>query len=346
MLGDRAIGDSEPTFVLAEIASAHQGSADTAVALARMAAEIRADGVKFQLFRADELIAPNDSRYETFRQIELSVEDWHRVLSEAERVSLPLIADIFDEPSLSIAQEHDFVAYKIHSTDLENPRLVKAVAGTGKPVLLGTGGVEPKALAQAILWVQEAAGTRWMPMHGVQNFPTRLEDSGLRRLAELRQRYGRPVGFLDHVDGGSPEALHLPALAVVAGADLVEKHITLDRAAKGFDYESALEKDTFKEMMRAIRSAEEALGPERAVAAEPAPHLGQAQSKYHRLMRRSSLAARALPAGHVLEPADVVFLRNESGLAPSEMTKRFGHRLRRPLAAFEPLADEHLESDA
>ena len=342
-LGERTVGDDSPTFVLAEIASAHQGQADMAMALARVASEAKADGVKFQLFRADALIAPNDSRYDTFRQIELSVEAWHRVLSEAERLSLPLIADVFDEASLEIAEAHDFVAYKIHFTDLENPELIKAVAATGKPILLGTGGVEPVALAQAILWVQEVAGNRWMPMHGVQNFPTRLEDSGLHALAQLRHRYGRPVGFLDHVDGASPEALQLPALAVVAGADLVEKHITLDRSAQGFDYESALEKEALVEMIDSIRRAEQALGPRRL--ARPAEAgLGDAHSRYHRLMRRSALAARPLEAGHILNRDDVVYLRHARGLAPSTMRQHFGRRLASPLAAFDPISAEHFEA--
>jgi sialic acid synthase SpsE len=175
-----------------------------------------------------------------------------------------------------------------------------------------------------------------MLLHGVQNFPTRIEDSHLRFLETLKRAFGFPVGFLDHVDGGSPMAVFLPALAVALGANLIEKHLTLDRAAKGFDYESALEKEAFSSMIDRIREAESSLG-------SPSVPSGAGQERYHRLMRRAAVSRVELRAGEPLTREQVAFLRNENGVAPADAGGLLGRKPRRAVSAWEPLTEDLFE---
>jgi sialic acid synthase SpsE len=332
----RDVGDGHPAFVLAEVASAHQGEAERALGLAKASREAGADGVKFQLFRAAELIAPNDLRAPTFQRIELSFEDWGRILEHGRSLEIPVFAEVFDPPSLKLAEKHGVAAYKIHSTDIENPDFIRAVAATGRPLLLSTGGTSLGSVEAAVAVSLREGNESLMLLHGVQNFPTRVEDSHLRFLETLKAAFGFPVGFLDHVDGGSPMALLLPALAVAFGANLVEKHITLDRAAKGFDYESALEKEAFSAMIDRIRETESALG-------SPMLPWGEGAERYHRLMRRAAVSRVELQAGEPLMPDQVAFLRNENGVAPKDARSLFGRRPRQSVAAWEPLTEDLFE---
>lgn len=335
-IGERVIGDDAPAFLLAEVASAHQGEAVQALALAKSAKDAGAEGIKFQLFRAGALVAPNDPERSTFDQIELSLEDWEHVLSEAQSQALPLFADVFDRDSLALGERHGIAAYKIHSTDMENPEFIRAVAATGKPLLVSTGGSGLGAIESAVSVARTEGNVDLMLLHGVQNFPTRASDSHLRFIGTLKRAFGLPVGFLDHVDGGTTMALMLPALAVAFGADLVEKHITLDRGAKGFDYESALEKDRFRAMVELIREAEATFGEAKWTR-------GAGAEAYHRAMRRAVVAREELRAGHPVEKSQLAFLRNETGLAPYEASRLIGRKPRADVPAWSPLTEDLFE---
>jgi N,N'-diacetyllegionaminate synthase len=330
------IGEGEPVFILAEIASAHQGDPDQALALARGAKEAGASGVKIQLFRAEELIAPNDPRMETFRRIELSTAEWEHLLDELSKLEIPILADVFDRPSLALGEKHGVHAYKIHSTDMENPAFIRDVAATGKPLLLSTGGCALNDVETAIEVAGAEGNENVMLLHGVQNFPTRIEDSHLRFIGTVKETFGLPVGFLDHVDGASPMALVLPALALAFGADLIEKHVTLDRAAKGFDYESALEPETFGKMVTQLREAEQAFG----TGEEPRE---EGAEKYHKMMRRAVLAREVLVKDEPIRSDQLVYLRSEIGLAPKHATRLIGRRPRREIEAWEPLTEDSFE---
>lgn len=335
-IGDRVVGDGAPAFCLAEVASAHQGEAVQAVALATSSKDAGADGVKFQLFRAAELVAPNDPQRSTFEQIEFSIEDWENVLTQAKALGIPIVADVFDRLSLALGAKLGVAAYKIHSTDMENPEFIREVAAMGKPVLLATGGSGLGAVESAIAVARTEGNESVMLLHGVQNFPTRAADSHLRFIDTLKRTFGLPVGFLDHVDGGTTTALMLPALAVAFGADLVEKHVTLNRSAKGFDYESALEKERFRTMVELIREAETAFG-------DPGLTQGASAERYHRVMRRAVLTRTDLRAGEPVEKDQLALLRNETGLAPYDAPRVIGRKPKRDIPAWSPLTEDLFE---
>ena len=333
-LGSRLVGEGSPCFIVGEVASAHQGEPEQAIALARASQEAGADGIKFQLFAVSELIAPNDPRYPTFDQIEIAPEDWERILGEAAGLGLPVLVDVFDRTSLGVAERNAVDAYKIHSTDMENPDFIREVAATGKPVLLSTGGSRLETVEAAMAATLAEGNGQVILLHGVQNFPTSVADSHLRYITTLKKKFDVPVGFLDHVDAGSLMARLLPALAVAFGADMVEKHITLDRGAKGFDYESSLEPRSFSEMVALIRQAEQAFGSNQGSVEDAAAH------RYHELMRRAVVSREPLRRGAPLRPEQLALLRNPRGLAPVYLPRLLGRKPRHDIPAWEPLTEE------
>jgi sialic acid synthase SpsE len=166
-----------------------------------------ADGIKFQLFRAELLVVRRHPSRKDFDQIQLPAREWRRVLAAAKGSGLALLAECFDRPSLELAAEHEADAYKVHTTDMENPEFVRAVGQLGRPVLFATGGVPEDALAEALDLVGSAPVGL---LHGFQTFPTPVEDIRFRDLAALKERHRVPVGFLDHTDGGGSFALVAP----------------------------------------------------------------------------------------------------------------------------------------
>jgi N,N'-diacetyllegionaminate synthase len=336
-LGTRAVGRGQPCFVLAEVASAHGGSVDTALKMLEAAFKMGADGIKFQLFRAELLVVRRHPSRKDFDQIEVGEKEWRRVLREARASGLAVLVEAFDAPSLSLAREEGADAYKVHTTDMENPDLIAAVGEVGKPVLFATGGVPDEAVAEALDRVRAAPTCL---LHGFQTFPTPVEEIRFRELASLKERFGVPVGFLDHTDGASGFALVAPALAASCGADLVEKHFTLDRSQKGYDYQSSLNPEEFYRMVELLRQAERAWG-------DGAPSDGEAASRYHRMMARSIVAAALIPRGDVLRGEMLAFKRtdalSEPGFSPRQRDRVIGRRASRPIEADETIREDMLE---
>jgi N,N'-diacetyllegionaminate synthase len=336
-IGNRQVGDGQPCFVLAEVASAHGGSADAALKMLEAAFKMGADGIKFQLFRSELLVVRRHPGRKDFDQIELNEKEWRKVLRAARASGLALLVEAFDVPSLELAAGEGADAYKVHTTDMENPEFIKAVAARAKPVLFATGGVPEDAVRDALSFTD---GAPVGLLHGFQTFPTPVEEIRFRELQSWKERYRVPVGFLDHTDGGSAFALVAPALAVGWGANLVEKHFTLDRSQKGFDYQSSLNPEDFYRMVELLRQAERAAGDGAAADSEAA-------HRYHRKMARHIVAGALIKRGEVLEAAMLAFKRTDErfppGFAPREAHRVIGRRAGRPIQADETIREDMLE---
>lgn len=336
-VGNREIGGGQPCFVLAEVASAHGGDAGQALKMLEAAFKMGADGIKFQLFRADRLVIARHPGRRDFDQIELTEKEWTQVLREAKASGLTLFAECFDEPSLQLATAEGADAFKLHTTDMENPDFIRAVCAVGRPVWFATGGVPEDALREALALV---GSVPYGILHGFQTFPTPIEEIRYRELQAAKERFRVPIGFLDHTDGGSAFALVAPALAVAWGADLVEKHFTLDRSLKGFDYQSSLDPGDFYRMVELLRQAERARG-------DGAPGESEGAQRYHRMMARQIVAARLIARGEALTESMLAYKRTdpkfEPGLAPRERDRLIGRRAARPIQADEVLREDLLE---
>jgi N,N'-diacetyllegionaminate synthase len=296
-----------------------------------------ADGIKFQLFRAEMLVVRLHPLRRDFEQIELTEKEWRKVLKAARASGLAVLAEAFDRPSLDLAAEEGADGYKVHTTDMENPEFIRAVGALEKPVLFATGGVPEEAARDAL---ELTGATPAALLHGFQTFPTPVEEIRFRELAGWKDRYRVPVGFLDHTDGGSAFALVAPALAVAWGANLVEKHFTLDRREKGFDYQSSLNPEDFYRMVELLRQAEAAAGDGPAAQSEAA-------HRYHRLMARHVVAGSLISRGEVLTAEKLAYKRTDSrfepGFPPRDSHRVIGRRASRPIQADETIREDMLE---
>lgn len=285
--------------IIAEVANAHQGNPKIALELALRALDAGADAVKFQVYFAHELLVRNHPRFEHFKNQAFSRDDWRVLIPTIKARGGKVYCDVFGIDALATAIEFGADGFKIHSSDLGNQPLLRAIASLPSTcIFLSVGGSTIREIAYAI--DQIGVNHRPVLLHGFQSYPTELEHSTLKRIRWLGEIFGdcADMGYQDHLDGGDPFSITLPLLAIAAGASVIEKHITLNRSNKGVDYYSSIEPSDFSHFVAEVRKTEVALGfhPER---------FSEAERIYRKTVKKHWVAAHDLPAGKILTPSDL-----------------------------------------
>jgi N,N'-diacetyllegionaminate synthase len=325
--------------IIAEAAQGFAGDPPAkTLALVDCAAAAGADAVKFQLVYADELCTPDYVHFDLFRSLEMADAQWAEVAARCRARGIRLYLDVFGRQSLELAGRLGVGAVKLHSTDLLNFGLIELVASCPvSRVLLSAGGAFEGELDEA---VQVLSRKDLVLMHGFQGYPTALEDNQIARIAALHCRYpDRAIGFADHVPEGRPERLWLSAVAVGAGATVLEKHITRALVLRDEDYESALNPDDFAQYASHMRQAVAAVGSGGETAG-----MSPSERAYRDKMKKQVVAARALRSGGTLAPADLCLKRTPAtdGVF-RDLRETMGRRLRQDVAQDVALRVEDLE---
>ena len=330
-LGSRLVGEGQPCLVMAHVGTAHEGEADTALRLIEAAFQAGADAIVFPVFRATDLLARRHPERKELEAAELSAREWKKVLEAARASGLAVVVEAFDAASRDIAAEAGVDAFQAHPTDLDHPGLLRVLASSGRPVLVGAGGGEEPLVRDAL----DAAGGPVALLVGPPGAPAAAEELRLAEIGTLRERYGVPVGLLDATDGGSAFALLVPALAAAHGAAFVEKRLTLDRSRKGRDWAAALSPEEFYRMVELLRLAERARGD------------GEPRAAGKGARGRSIVAGSLVGRGEVLTAEMLLFKRTderfERGLSPAEAHRVIGRRAARPIQADETIREDMLE---
>lgn len=351
-IGTREIGASARPYIIAEIGVNHDGDPATAVALTRAAAEAGASAVKLQLFRADLLMsrastlaayqeaAGERDPWAMLRRLELSADAMAPVVEEAHRRGIHAIVTVFSVGLVAEAERLPWDSYKSASPDLINKPLLTAMAGTGRPLIVSTGAGTLDEVARAAGWLRGCAD-RLAFLQCVSSYPTPEEAAELDGIEAIADVFAGPVGYSDHTPG-----IDMGAAAVRRGAVLLEKHLTHNRKAAGPDHAASLEPEQFAAY---VASADAAWAQARARPRAPRPRTTPARKRVltieqdvRRLSRQSLVAARDLPAGHVLTREDLTIKRPGTGLEPWTLEATLGRRLARPVAADMPLHGEDL----
>jgi len=338
--GDRArtIGDCQPCFVIAEAGVNHNGDTDLAHKLVDAAADSGADAVKFQTFRASELVTDRaamalyqrtnlgvaagtpGSQADMLRRLELSESAIAKLKAHAEERGLVFLSSPFDIESARLLAGLGVCALKLGSGELTNHPYLADLAELGLPLLLSTGMATLDEAEDAANIVRKNGNPPSLWFHCVSAYPAPASATNLRAIGSLRSALCAPIGMSDHSMGDAV------ALAAVArGAVAIEKHLTLSREMAGPDHAASLEPGEFAEMMGRIRIVESALGDG---VKQPAV----CEFDTVRAARRSLVAAADLPAGHTICAHDLVAKRPGDGVCPSRLPGFIGRKLIAPLA--------------
>jgi len=337
------ITDDSDCYVIAEIGHNHQGNLEKAKELFKAAAECGVDAVKLQkrdnksLFTREAYNKPYDNEnsfgatYGLHRDaLEFGKEEYLELKRFAQELGVAMFATAFDIPSADFLAELDMPAYKIASGDLKNTPLLKYVASLGKPMIVSTGG-------GALDDVQRAYDTI-MPINSqlailqcTSSYPAEYEDLNLRVIETFRQRFPDIViGLSDHENG-----IAMATAAYVLGARVIEQHFTINHTWKGTDHVFSLEPIGMRKLVRDLRRVRSALGDgvKRVLPNEVSPIVK---------MSKKLVAARDLPAGHVLSAADIALKSPGDGLPPYEYDTVLGKTLKRSLLEDDNILFEDL----
>jgi N-acetylneuraminate synthase len=264
MFGNRPIGESQPTYIVAEIGINHNGSLDLAMRLIDAAADAKCDAVKFQK-RTPELCVPahqrdkvrqtpwGDMTYLDYRlRMEFDVEEYMRLIEHCQSRGIAWFTSCWDEPSVDFIEWFEPIGYKIASAALTDVGLLRRFRQTGRPLILSTG---MSTMAQIEAAVEVLGTDNLLITHATSTYPCPLSELNLRMIETIRSRFDCPVGYSGHEVG-----LATTLAAVCLGASLVERHITLDRAMWGTDQAASVEPRGLERLVQYIRDVESAMG--------------------------------------------------------------------------------------
>lgn len=326
------IDDESDCYVIAEIGHNHQGNLETAKEFLRAAKECGAHAVKLQkrdnrtVFTRELYNKPYEHRhsfgatYGEHRQaLEFGRQEYLELQRYAREVGITFFATVFDFPSADFLAELDMPVYKFASGDLTNIPLLKYVAAFGKPMLVSTGGGVMEDVQRAYDAVMPI-NQQLCILQCTAGYPCDFEEMNLRVITSYRERFPDVVVGLSAHDNGIAMAL----VGYVLGARLIEKHFTLNRTMKGSDHAFSLERPGLQKLVRDLRRARVALGD-----GVKRPYPSEKSALYK--MAKKLVAARDLPAGHVLRREDVAIKSPNDGLPPYELDNVLGKRTRRAL---------------
>ncbi|PCI02486.1 MAG: N-acetylneuraminate synthase [Hyphomicrobiales bacterium] len=335
-------------FVIAEIGVNHNGDMNIARQLIDVAADAGADAAKFQTFRADDLIVEGTKavayqkksdatldQHKLLKGLELSFEDHRELMAHCEARGIEFMSTGFDKGSLRLLLDLGIKRVKIASGEVTNTVLVEASAEACLPIVLSTGMATLEEVAECVHTIRaswDALGYAGdlIVLHCTSAYPSLLEDVNLFAMGTLAQEFGEAVGYSDHTTG-----ILVAPLAVAAGAQLIEKHITLDRTMVGADHAASLEPDELKAMIADIRQVEVINGD-----GVKAPRAAELEARS--LVRKGLKFGRNLSKGHIITEDDLVPMRPETGLPPSRFKSMLGLSLNRDVLAFSPVDEADL----
>jgi len=344
-IGQRRIGAGEPVYIIAEMSANHHQDFDQAVKIIQAAKDAGADAVKLQTYTPDTITIDcrNDyfqikgtiwegrNLYDLYREAFTPWEWQPKLKAIADELGLDLFSTPFDHTAVDFLEGMAVPAYKIASFELVDLPLIERVAQTGKPLIMSTGMAALAEIDEAVRAARGAGAKEIALLKCTSAYPAAPAAMNLRTIPHLVEAFGVPVGLSDHTLG-----ISVPVAAVALGACIVEKHLTLSRSRPGPDSAFSLEPGEFKEMVAAIRTAEQALGEVRYELTE--------QEAASRVFRRSLFVVADMKAGETFTPENVRSIRPGHGLAPKYLPEVLGKRAAAAIPKGTPLSFDLISS--
>jgi len=325
------VGEHAPCFIIAEAGVNHNGDINLAKQLIDVAKEAGADAVKFQTFKAEDVVTETaekaeyqkkstgakESQFEMIRKLELNRRDFEVLFNYAKEKSIIFLSSPFDKGSVDLLDRLGVPAFKIASGEITNFPLIKYIAKKGKPIILSTGMSTLAEIEEALQVIRGEGIKDIVLLHCITAYPAKTEEINLRAIQTLMKAFRLPVGFSDHTIG-----ITVPIAAVALGAVVLEKHFTLDKNLPGPDHKASLEPEELKQMVEAIRQVEKAKGNG---IKKPTDE----EEQIKRVARRSVVAKIDISKGTIITEEMLNVKRPGIGIEPKYLDMIVGRKARR-----------------
>tara|TARA_R110001592_G_scaffold363221_3_gene681788 strand:- start:182367 stop:183392 length:1026 start_codon:yes stop_codon:yes gene_type:complete len=335
--------------IIAEAGVNHNGDILKAKQLIDVAVEAGVDMVKFQTFKAEDLVSKaakkaeyqnvnigdnDDSQFNMLKKLELSDEQHKELIAYCEKKGIRFFSTAFDVKGLDYLNSLNFDSYKIPSGEITNYPYLKRIGSFGKPVILSTGMADMEEIKAAIEVICSSGLNKdnVTVLHCNTEYPTPMEDVNLKAMLSIKDELNVAFGYSDHTLG-----IEVPIAAVALGATVIEKHFTLDRNLPGPDHKASLEPSELKAMVSGIRNIEKAISGDGVKKASPS------EAKNKAVARKSIHLAKDVQKGHVLVSEDLIALRPGSGISPMMWNDIIGKTVANNFSAFHCLSQNDIK---
>lgn len=344
LIGGRSVGQNFSPYIIAEMSANHNGKLEKALKTIEMAKACGADAIKIQTYTADTLTIDCNNEefqihgglwdgYNLYRlyQWAHTPYEWHKpMFDHARKIGITLFSTPFDETAVDLLEDLNSPAYKIASFEAVDLPLIEYVARTGKPMIISTGMANLEEITEAVETARQGGCNDLILLHCISSYPAPAEQSNLRTIPDLAERFDVIPGLSDHTLGTA-----VSVASVALGACVIEKHITLSREDKGPDSEFSLEPNELEKLCIETKEAWLALGSggyERKPSEE-------SNVKF----RRSIYVVKNIKAGEIFTKENIRRIRPGYGLSPKFFSGIIGSRSLCDLETGTPLCWKHLE---
>lgn len=319
----------EKVIIIAEAGVNHNGDVEQAKRLIDVASQAGADFVKFQTFKTNKVITKSaksaeyqnrnlgtrESQYDMVKRLELSEEAHLELISYCKENGIKFLSTGFDLESLGFLDGVGIPMFKIPSGEITNLPYLRKLANFKKPVVMSTGmsNMEEVRKAYEVLTHSGLEKEQITIVHCNTEYPTPMEDVNLKAMLDIQKQLGTRIGYSDHTMG-----IEVPIAAVALGAQVIEKHFTLDRNLPGPDHRASLEPEELKEMVIAIRNTEKAISG----SGKKEPSLSEAKNVP--IARKSIVAAKNIKRGEEFTEENITVKRPGTGISPMQWDQVIG----------------------
>lgn len=333
---------SNRCVIIAEIGSVHDGSYGNALKLIEAAAGCGVDAVKLQTHIAaaetlrDAPMPPyfrGEPRFEYFERTGFTVGQWRRLKAHCEAHGVGFISSPFSLDAVHLLEGIGTTTYKVGSGEVTNIPMLRALAETGKPILLSSGMSTWAELDEAVEVIR-GCHNRLTLLQCTSEYPCAYEDVGLNVMQQMRERYGLPVGLSDHT-----LTSYASLAAVTLGAEVIERHFTFSRLMYGSDARHSLEPAEMADLVRGIRAVETMLA---SPVEKDLKAAGLAEMK--RVFEKSVVSATDIPAGAEITPRMVAVKKPGTGIPARRLDEVIGRRVRRSIPKDTLLREDDLDA--
>lgn len=308
-------------FIIGEAGVNHNGNLEIAKQLIDIAVEAGCDAVKFQTFKAENLVSKyaqkakyqientgnNESQYDMLKKLELSKVEYMELSRYSNLKGIIFMSTPFDENAADTLEELGVEIFKIPSGEITNIPFLKHVAKKEKPIILSTGMSTLGEVEEAVCTIKNESKELLILLHCVSNYPAKSEDVNLKAMNTMRLAFNVDVGYSDHTMG-----IEIPIAAAALGAKVIEKHFTIDRNMEGPDHKASLTPEELKEMVAGIRNVELAMG---SGLKQPTEN----ELDTMRIARKSIVSKEYIEKGTVITEEMVTIKRPGTGISPKHL---------------------------
>lgn len=323
--------------IIAEAGVNHNGSISLAKKMVEVAKEAGVDYIKFQTFVAEKIVSryaekaeyqkrttdASESQLNMLKKLSLSKDDFIVLRDYCHEVGIGFISTPFDFESIDFLETLNMDFWKVPSGEVTNLPYLEKIAKTKRKVVLSTGMCDMDEVAVAIDVLEKNGARDITLLHCNTQYPTPYGDVNLRAMETLRKATGKSVGYSDHTCG-----IEVPIAAVAMGAEVIEKHFTLDKTMEGPDHKASLEPDEMVQMVRSIRNIEQAIGTGLKKPSE-------SERANINVARKSIVAACRIDKGDVFSAKNITVKRPGNGISPMKWYDVIGKQAIRDFAEDE-----------